>query len=342
MRRYEFVKDPDKNGDGVAVSNAPKRKLDLIPRLVCVVVALLIWLWMVNLNETDVTETIILKINPIGVEALEDADIMVYGMDKTEIKVTVQGTNRDIRRYADGGLTATVDVSGLGDIAEAMQLNMPISVNTPSNTSLKIIESDPLTVNLYADFISEKTVPFDVMVENGVVNHNYEIEKNADTVDIKGPKTVVDMIETARFSVNGSLLSSLDERVFDGETSEFQLTFWDINTHKIEVDNSVISYSTKDIDVTVKVTVTKDIPINVTVNGEPSDTVFNITPVKNVKVTGPVSVMYDVTRYTVNVEVIDVIATFTHQITAANLRDGVTVEEEGIVITVTPGENTGS
>ena len=73
MKQYQFMKDTDDNGnETVNVTYKPKRRLDLFARLACLLVALVIWLGMVNINETDVTETMVLKIEYVGLEDLEN------------------------------------------------------------------------------------------------------------------------------------------------------------------------------------------------------------------------------------------------------------------------------
>lgn len=331
MKQFEFMRDPDgKSGDGISISNGRRNKLDLIPRLVCVLVAIIIWLWTVNLNDTDITETMVIKIDYSGTSELENSGMMIYGMDKTEITVTIQGSNRDLRKYSADEYSATVDVSG---IKEMGQYTLPVSVNIPSDTSIKVIESEPLNVNLRADESVEKSVPFDVMIENGAANHSYNIEKNVNIIEIKGPKAVIDMIEYARFSVNGSLLSSLDEREFHGGANELPLTFWDKNLNQIVVGGDIVTYSTENIDVTVNVIAVKEIPVVVSVTGSGADLAAHPTPDK-IRIYGMPSCLEKITQYTVKLKNVEVGKTYTYVLTGKDLPNGVSFENEGATVTV--------
>lgn len=331
MKQFEFMRDPDgKSGDGISISNGRKNKLDLIPRLVCIIVAIVIWLWTVNLNDTDITETMVIKIDYTGISELESSGMMIYGMDKTEITVTIQGSNRDLRKYSGSEYSATVDVSR---IKEMGQYTLPVSVNIPLNTSIKVIESEPLNVNLRADESVEKSVPFDVMIENGATNHSYNIEKSVSSIEIKGPKAVIDMIEYARFSVNGSLLSSLDEREFHGDSNELPLTFWDKNLNQIVVGGDIVTYSTENIDVTVNVIAMKEIPVVVSVTGSGSNLAAHVTPDK-IRIYGAPSRLDKITQYTVVLKNAEVGKTYTYVLNGKELPDGVSFENEGATVTV--------
>ena len=331
MKRYDFIKDTDDNGkETITVSNSPKHKLDLIPRIVCVLISILVWLWMVNLNDTDVTETMIVKINVVGLDKLEDDGMMIYGMDKSEITVTVQGSNRDLRKYNPDAYTATVDVSSINEVG---QHTLPLTIKTPSDTSLTIVESEPLNVNVHADFKAVAEVSFDVLIENGLLNYSYVTTKNSTSIQLEGPKTIIDMIETARFSINGNLLVSLDEREFDGETNEFPLTFWDSNFNQVVVESGIIKYSTQNIDVRVDITAQKEIPIYVNVTGEGNDLVPH-TSVSTVKVFGKPSEIAEVDRYTIEIPTAEIGKTYTQTLTNDHLPGNVKFENEGMNIVV--------
>jgi YbbR domain-containing protein len=331
MKQYEFIKDTDENGkETVTVSNSPKHKLDLIPRLVCLIIALFIWLWMVNLNDTDVTETMVIKINVEGLDTLADVGMMIYDMDKSEITVTVRGSNRDLKKYTISDYTATVDVSSISEVG---QHTLPITIKTPSDTSLTVAESEPLNVNLQADFKAVTEVGFSVLVENGMLNYSYETKKNADTITLEGPKTIIDMIDTARYTINGNLMVGMDEKEFDGETGEFPLTFWDAKFNQVVVANGVIKYSTQNIDVRVDITEQKEIPINVQIVGEGSNLVPHPS-ISTVKISGKPSEIAEVNQLDIEINGAEIGKTSTVTLTNDLLYGNVRFDTEGITVTV--------
>ena len=264
MKRYDFIKEKDENGnESISVSDKPKRKLDLFPRLICLLVAAVIWLWMVNFNDTDVAETMVLDIQIVGLESLEDNGMMIYGLDKKEITVTVTGSNRDLKKYSKGEYQVTVDVSGIREVGHH---TLPLSIITPEGSSLTLSESEIPNVSFYADEIVTCTVPLTVVtpdvLEQGALKYSYECAFSGE-ITIKGAKGQLNHIVSARFNVDGSFAQSVDSKTFSG----FMPTFYDTNLIPVVVDESaIIECSTDGIEVIVNAIEHKN--VDVYVNGE--------------------------------------------------------------------------
>lgn len=267
MKQHEFMKDTDENGnDSISVSYKQKRRFHPLVFLGCLVVALIIWLWMVNVNDTDMTETMVLKIEYAGLADLEENEMMIYGMDKNEITITVRGSNRDIRKHDAEEYKAIVDVS---EVKETGQYTLPLTVKIPEDVNVAI-DSAPLNISLMADKIAQKDIDFSVMVSNvqdgGPIAYSFESTQRVDAIEIdkihiKGPKQVVDLISYARFNVNGNFALSQDEMDFSG----FPLVFLDKNLNEIVNINDIVEYSTEEIDVHVEAIAYKNIPLRIDV-----------------------------------------------------------------------------
>lgn len=333
MKKYEFIKDTDENGNKtISVSDKPKRKLDLFPRFLCLLISLVVWLWMVNFNDTDVLETMVLKIEVEGQDVLEDREMMIYAIDKREITVTVKGSNRDLRKYSADDYRAVVDVS---KIDEAGQHTLPLYVIPPQGSSLTVSESEPLNVSLKTDFVARKNVSFDVFVTNvqdgGLVKYSFENRLADDgnkVVDIVGPASYVDLISSARLTVDGSFAPNADEKVF----SDFPLTFLDKNLNSITLEHSVIEYSTENINVHVMAIAHKEIPVRVNVVGEGAGLVA--TPsIKAVEVWGPPSLIKNVSEYVIKLDKAELGKDDSHLTSSEFVADGIFVTE-GVQITI--------
>ena len=330
MKQYQFIKDTDENGkESINVSYKPKRRLDLFARLGCILAALLIWLAIVNFNQTDVTETMVLKINYVGLEALEGDGMMIYGMDKTEVTVTIKGSNRDIRKHEAEDYSVVADVSGL---SEAGTYTLPLTVKIPADSGVTVESDSSLNVSLICDISAEKLVGFDVLVstvqEGGLVSYAYESTQSEREILIKGPKQIVDTISSARFNANGNFVSNADEMTY----SNFPLTFLDKNLN--EVGNSgVVEYTTEEITVNVKATAHKTIPVEVTVLGSGTNLSKSLN-IDTIEIWGVPSVVRGVKSY--RIEVVDAYVGMVKQdeVTSDKLAEGVTVKEN-IIIKIT-------
>ena len=333
MKQYELIKDTDENGnENISVSDKPKRRLDLVGRLVCLLIAVIIWLWTVNFNDTDVTETMVLKIQITGLDVLEDNGMMIYGLDKREITVTVKGSNRDLKKYKESEYKVTVDV---GAINEVGQYTLPLSVTTPTGSSLTIAESEPLNVNFSTDYIAEKTVPLDVQVINypslGLVSYTYEYQfadPESNSVTIRGPKTVIDSIETARFNVDGSFAMNTDSKTFSG----FALSFLDKNLNPVNIDGTEIDYSTEEIEVNVDIFAHKQVPVRVEILDDKNKLIAKPSS-DAIEVWGAPSEIMVISEYVITIEKAEVGKITPHEVSNKDLPDGVNVKEN-VIITV--------
>ncbi len=260
MKQYEFMKDNDENGnDSVSVSYKPKSRLDLLPRLFCLIIALIVWLWMVNFNDTDVKETMVLKIEYIGLEALSDEQMMIYGMDKNEITITVKGSNRDIRKHDPEEYKATVDVTG---IKETGQHTLPLTVKIPEDINVTV-ESDPMNISLIADKILEKDITFDArslgLYSEPGISFSHIVAQSTNTVSVKGPEQILNMIYSARLNFDGSYVATEDTRIF----TDFPLTFLDSNGFEVVDTYNSVQYSTSNIMVQAEAVAHKKINLKV-------------------------------------------------------------------------------
>lgn len=327
MKQFDFRRDPEKDrGEGISVIHAPKRKLDIIPRLVCLVIATFIWIYMVNLNDTDVTTTMTLKVNVLGVEELRaDDNMMIYGMDRDTVTITVQGSNRDLRKYSEADYYATVDVS---EINKEGKHTLPVDVKTPAGSSISVIESDMQSINLYADYNVKKSVRFEVLKGNMVMYtmFSYGIEQSAYYIDVSGPRSMVDIIESAQYHIEGEFATS---KSFSG----FALEFCDKNGDYVSFDDSVLSYSTADVTVKVNVTAQNTIPVVVKITGIGHDLIPH-PEIKEVVVYGDPVILDQVKEYTVTLT--DAIVGRNPDVTISsdNLPEGVRVEGEGESFTI--------
>jgi len=327
VKRYNFTKDPERTGeDAISVGRTSRKRIDIVPRVICFIIALLIWIYMVNLNDTDVTATVTLQIDVVGTDVLRAEDnMLIYGIDKNTVTITVKGSNRDLKKYTEADYRATVDVSGLTNRG---QHDLPIKIETPIDSSITVVSTEPSSVRLYSDYSLTKNVKFEVLRGNmtTVPTYVYSIEQSSDTIEITGPGSIVELIDSAKYRVEGEFYSSKS-------FSDFTLMFYDKNGDFVSTDSGTVAYSTSDVVVKVNVSTHKSIPIVVEVEGAGAD----LVPVPQrsyVTVHGDPTLIAQISEYkiTLSEAVVGRVAEVT--LTGDNLPEGITIEGEGDVITV--------
>lgn len=332
MKKHEFIKDTDDNGnETISVSDKPKRRLDLFPRLICVFIAFIVWIWMVNMNDTDLTESFVIKIQLVGQDVLEDNNMMVYGLDKQEITVTVKGANRNLQKYEADEYKAIVDVS---ELREATDYTLPITITTPDENNLTVVESAHMTVSFKIDYVEEKEITYDVLASNaqdsGLVKYSYEyefVDGTDNKITIKGPKALVTNINSARLNVDGSFAFTSDEMLFE----DFTLSFLDKNLSPVNVDNADIEYSTEEMSVLVKAIAHKEIDVKVIILNEGKELVAR-PDIKTVEIWGAPSLVKAESEYVIELDKAELDKKVTHTITGDLLGEGVFVKDGVITI----------
>ena len=184
MKQHDFIKDPD--GDDIVISDVKKRKLDIVPRIICLIVAVIIWIYFVNINDSSVTATFKVKLDVYGTDTLKNnSGQMLYGLDTQEVTITVKGTNRDLKKYSAKDYSACIDV---GSVTSSGKHSMEIIPIFPEDASLSlsVVSMEPQNVTFYTDLVETKTVNFEA-VKGGEVTTPYHLDviQNNTSIDIE-------------------------------------------------------------------------------------------------------------------------------------------------------------
>lgn len=203
MKQFDFMKDPDNNGkESITIERTSKRKVDIIPRVICLLLALGIWIYMFNMNDADTAEEITLRIELSGEDVLYDEGMMVYGFDERSVTVTVKGTNRDLKKFSESDYKAVVDVIG---ITEAKVNNLPITIKVPANSSITVVSTTPGNVPIISDYREEKTVGNIGVTFGSVSEGSFVGELSVGEITVSGPREIVSKIARVDFIVDGEI-----------------------------------------------------------------------------------------------------------------------------------------
>lgn len=298
MKQHDFIKDSDANGgENIIIAHAKKRKLDIIVWIVCLALAFVLWIYFVNMNDDDATAEIKVTLDVVGKDALSDATgQMVYGLDTKEVTIVVKGTNRDLKKYGSADYKASIDVSKISGSGKHI---LDVIPDIPEDTGLKLsVESvQPQNVIIYSDVVVTESVDFEVVGTGIQAQDPYKlgnITKSTDKVQITGPKIIVDSIRNGgkaqfRISESAPLLASK-------EYMGFSLDFCDRNGEYIIYDESIITYTTSDIKVTVPVYLEKSLSLSLISDGVIVNDQYNVSIEIDGKHSEAISIVGEPTR----------------------------------------------
>ncbi len=278
MKQMDFQKERDEKGrESVVIGRQRNRRIDLFPRLLCLLFAITIWIYCVNMNESDVTATFSVKLNVIGAESMSDGMSMYSMSNVPEVKITVKGTNRDINKYSASDYAAYIDVSQIDSVGWS---TIKIITTAPENSSLTILSTDIDAVSVYADVATEAVVPLEIKQGNITHNANYEVshelEDGVKSITIKGPKTLVDEITRVEHVIEGEFNKSKT-------ISGFSLNFYNKNGEPIVINNSSemspnsISYDTSNMK--IHVSVKAPVVLKIKAIGNFANYIYTVDPV---------------------------------------------------------------
>ncbi len=230
------------------------RVSDLIPRIVCVLVALLLWLYVMSNNSPDYERTF----SGVSV-AVENAALLTTDKDLSVIQgygnltdITVTGKKSDVISYSLDDIVASVDVGG---ITAPGRHSLRVSVSTPDGCVLQSVR--PASIEVYVDELSTKTIPVKVNVT--AVQYDQSISLGAltpdvSTVTVSGPVSVIAAAKEAVVDLAlGTVTTSLTAR---GSLKV-------VTEDGTVIDNPYLVLSQSSVGVTVPVYVERALPITV-------------------------------------------------------------------------------
>ena len=248
-------KDIDRAENGEFVEPVEKKRLMIIPRIICLVAALLIWVYVVNNSKEDYEKTFsLVAIKIEGEEVLaSESEMSVYDQSESMVSITVRGLRSDITNLENSEFKAYVDVSSLKESGRHV---VPVKLSLPDKVSL--VSHTPAEITIYTD--GRKTVV--VPVVNELINYSKNdniiidsITPDITEVSVSGPAAVVSKIKRAVALVDlssGWITSSFES------VAPLQL----VDENGMTVKSEFIKVDRETADVSVKVLMSANIPLS--------------------------------------------------------------------------------
>jgi len=253
---------------------------NIIALAVCFVIAFLVWFYVMQTESPEYQETFVRV--PVAVENVSQLTSVsklsvISGWDHT-VSVTVKGRKSDIAKISEKDLRLYVDVSGFDRSGE-----QSVEVKAVIPGLLQLVSVSPATVSIVVDEVITKEVPVSPKINQAKYDVDSELGEPKATpefVEVTGPKSVVEQIESASVSlslgdVTASVVAVAPFELVDAKGDKIENPYIRTNVQSVTV--TVPLYTKKTVPVVVdyrygyldetnsKVTVT---PSSVTIKGE--------------------------------------------------------------------------
>lgn len=225
-------------GDGSYVVKN-NRKLNIIAFVVCLLLAFFIWVYVMNVENSDYTKTFSVDVSVRGEDALYEAtSLNVFGKPSAPVNITVQGIKADVEKYAPEDFIAYIDVSAIDKVGLA---SLIIVVETPS-AAINVISVDPAAANIYIDYEATASIK---LIPVSSSDSDLTFEASTDHIGISGAKAYVDKVAYATLTAHNTSVSDGND-----SASPTDVRFYDANDVPVPS-----AYLTADVSgITVKVT----------------------------------------------------------------------------------------
>jgi YbbR domain-containing protein len=227
------------------------RLSDVAIKILAVTVAFIIWFYAMATDSP--TSTKVIPAVPVEIENVAKSGLSVISGNGNTVDITVQGKKSVINKLEVKDIRAYADV---GAITKAGSYTRPIYVdNLPSDVTVTDKSVNAISVNM--DNTVTKSVPVIVVFKNYMIDNGYELGSatpNITEIKVDGPGAVLDRITGAQVSLElGHITNSVTV------TDTLSLTDAGGNI----ITNPYVTMQTTDVEVTVPVYITKDVPIEV-------------------------------------------------------------------------------
>lgn len=244
-------------------------KNNFLLKLASVIVAILIWLLVVNIADPVVDKTYTgIQVQVINGAYIESMD-QTYRLedDQQTIAVTLHGTRSKVSNRTND-IQAIADLTQIVDM-ESTPCMVPVSV-TCSGISSENITVSPIAIQVEIEEREEKDFVIAVTTGDTAPGKGYEIGSitaNPETVTVSGPKTIVDKIDRVAATVSAEGLTG-------DSTRKASLVIYDKNQDVMsdsEMKYLTYSIGSPDIEVTLELWKTlSGITFDVETQGKPA------------------------------------------------------------------------
>ena len=234
----------------------PRKRLggNIIARIVCLLIAFLIWLYVMYVDSPDHEEVY----RSISV-TLENASVLKNEYNMSVISgagnladVTIKGKKSELGRYSKKDIKVYVDLSHISDTGKHV---LDVMVETPDG--LVVSDVSPSSIQVYVDNNTAKPIKVVAKAVSYTLDASYELGElmpDVTEVMISGPAKTLEQIDHALVELQ---LGTLSETMLSRGALKL------VNADGDEINDPYVKMNTSSVQVKVPVYTYKEVPLAV-------------------------------------------------------------------------------
>ncbi len=240
-----------------------KLALNNLPyKLLAVVLAIVLWVVVVNISDSAVTVQIEdIPVQQLNGEIFDDLDKIYEVSSGDTVDIIVKGRRSIVSELDAEDFVATADLSTMS-VTGAVQIFVRAKSSiTQKDITITVVDN---TMTLILESKVTEQFPIKISTTGSTLN-GYAVAgayASPNIITVEGPESSVAKVTDVEVSVNVSNKN-------DSFVDSVQVNLYDAYGEKIQ--NSKLSVSVETVDVTVNIYPTKEVPITVETVGKPAD-----------------------------------------------------------------------
>ncbi len=236
-------------------------------KLLSVIIATIMWVLVININQPIDTRTYTQKITVENIDILTDEDLTVAGLadlldTSITIRVKAQRTALDRLAVSRDWITASIDFSALRTATAGDIVSLPVDVSirgTTSESTYTVMSQSPTVLSVKIEELTEKILPIQIEINGSTSGEQLlsEPQLSQSTTTIIGATSAIDKV----VSVKGVLLG---QDIQKEALVKIALVPYDENGNEV-ID---VSLNPKEVTASFYGVAVKTIPITVTTTGK--------------------------------------------------------------------------
>lgn len=234
-------------------------KSKVLTALLAFSIAFGLWLYVITVERTQIEYTFYnVPVVMDGESVLQDRGLMITSDTERTVNLTLSGKRSDLNKLKSSDITVLVDLTR---IYEAGKKNLSYDVSFPGdvqNSAIEIVSRQPDSISLTVAQWATKEIPIQI-VATGTPAPGYKVDDanksaNPKSVDISGPKELIDQIAMGKITVNmRDAKESYEQRQ--------KITLCDAQGNPVEEDLSTVFVDNHMILVKIPVLMEKEISL---------------------------------------------------------------------------------